>query len=56
MFEQRLKRLDKREKKVVIKTMNGMSQREIGEEIGLSQVHVSRMLRGAIEKMKEEAV
>jgi RNA polymerase sigma factor (sigma-70 family) len=56
MFEQRLKRLDKREKKIVIKTMNGMSQKEIGKEIGLSQVHVSRMLRGAIEKMKEEAV
>jgi RNA polymerase sigma-B factor len=45
--------LDGRERHVVaLRYFGGLSQAEIGGVVGVSQVHVSRLLRGAIAKMR----
>lgn len=45
--------LDSRERRVVaLRYFLDLSQKEIGDDVGLSQVHVSRLLRRAIEKMR----
>jgi RNA polymerase sigma-B factor len=45
--------LDGRERRVVaLRYYCDLSQAEIGEAVGVSQVHVSRLLHGAIEKMR----
>jgi RNA polymerase sigma-B factor len=45
--------LDRRERRVVaLRYFGDLSQAEIGDVVGLSQVHVSRLLQGAIEKMR----
>lgn len=46
--------LDEREKRVIILTFfEQLSQREVGEILGISQMHVSRIQRKAIEKLRE---
>lgn len=35
--------------------IDGLSQKETGERIGLSQMHVSRLQRTAIKKLQEAA-
>ena len=45
--------LDGREREIVVlRYFCDLSQAEIGEAVGLSQVHVSRLLQGAIAKMR----
>jgi RNA polymerase sigma-B factor len=45
--------LDRRERRVlVLRYCLGLSQAEIGDRVGISQVHVSRLLRDAIAKMR----
>jgi RNA polymerase sigma-B factor len=45
--------LDRRERHIVgLRYFGDLSQAEIGIEVGLSQVHVSRLLHGAIAKMR----
>jgi RNA polymerase sigma-B factor len=45
--------LDGRERRVVaLRYFGDLSQAEIGAVVGISQVHVSRLLRGAIAKMR----
>jgi RNA polymerase sigma-B factor len=45
--------LDGRERRVVaLRYFLDLSQAEVGEAVGLSQVHVSRLLRGASDKMR----
>ena len=45
--------LDGRERHVVaLRYFGDLSQSEIGGVVGVSQVHVSRLLQGAIEKMR----
>jgi RNA polymerase sigma-B factor len=45
--------LDRRERRVVLLSyFFDLSQSEVGEAVGVSQVHVSRLLRGAIAKMR----
>jgi RNA polymerase sigma-B factor len=45
--------LDGRERRVVaLRYFLDLTQAEVGETVGLSQVHVSRVLSGAIEKMR----
>lgn len=38
---------------VMLRFWGGLSQREIAEEIGISQMHVSRLLRLALQQMRE---
>ena len=45
--------LDGRERKVVaLRYFLDLSQAEVGEAVGVSQVHVSRLLRSASDKMR----
>ena len=46
--------LDERAQQIVLlRFVKGLSQREIADRVGLSQMHVSRLLRKAIEDMRE---
>jgi RNA polymerase sigma-B factor len=33
---------------------DGLSQQEIGERVGLSQMHVSRLIRRSLQRFREE--
>jgi RNA polymerase sigma-B factor len=49
-------RLDAREREIVrLRFHEDMTQSEIGERIGCSQMHVSRLVRGAIAKLTDAA-
>ena len=48
-----LRRLPKREQQIVrLRFFDGMSQAEIADEVGMSQMHVSRLLRRSFEQMR----
>lgn len=50
-----LKTLDERERRIVhLRFVDGLTQSQIAAEIGVSQMHVSRLLRRALEKLGEE--
>ena len=50
------KALPERERKVLrLRFMEGLTQREIGERIGVSQMHVSRLLRRALDRLQVAA-
>lgn len=54
LVEEALHVLTEQERKVIHFTfMEQMSQKEAGEQIGISQMHVSRLQRRAIKKLKE---
>jgi RNA polymerase sigma-B factor len=55
-FEERFSRLDEREGAVVKLTIKEVTQREIAQKLGISQVHVSRLLKRAINKLKDQEV
>ncbi|MGI8580204.1 MAG: SigB/SigF/SigG family RNA polymerase sigma factor [Solirubrobacteraceae bacterium] len=46
--------LDERERQIVaLRFFSGLTQREIAEQVGISQMHVSRLLRRSLERMSE---
>ncbi len=48
--------LDERERKVLwLRFHTDLKQREIGELVGCSRMHVSRLIRGALQKLSEAA-
>ena len=48
-----LETLPLREKTIVrLRFHNGMSQSQIADQIGISQMHVSRLLRSALQKLR----
>jgi RNA polymerase sigma-B factor len=48
--------LDERERQVLwLRFHTGLKQREIGELVGCSQMHVSRLIRAALEKLSDAA-
>lgn len=54
VLEKALHILSEREKQVIQYTyLENMSQREVGDKIGVSQMHVSRIQRRAIKKLQE---
>lgn len=54
IISEALEGLDEKEKRVIILTFfKQLSQREAGELLGVSQMHVSRIQRRAIEKLRE---
>lgn len=54
MLKDSLKDLEKREKRILfLRFMQGKTQTEVAKEIGISQAQVSRLEKGAIEKVKE---
>jgi RNA polymerase sigma-B factor len=53
VVRQGLDALDERERRIVVlRFLRGMSQSEIAAEVGISQMHVSRLLRKALEQMR----
>lgn len=54
LIEKLLPILTDRERSIIELTfLDGLSQKETGERIGLSQMHVSRLQRSALEKLRE---
>jgi RNA polymerase sigma-B factor len=50
-----LESLDERERNVIqLRFFDGLSQTQIAQEIGVSQMHVSRLIRRSLEKMRIE--
>ena len=55
MLARGLRRLDRRERRIVqLRYYGGLSQRRIAAEVGLSQVHVSRLLERSLDKLRRE--
>ena len=55
MLARGLRRLDRRERRIVqLRYYGGLSQRRIAAEVGLSQVHVSRLLERSLDKLRQE--
>jgi RNA polymerase sigma-B factor len=47
--------LDPRERKILhLRFFRGLTQSQIAEQIGISQMHVSRLIRRSLEKIREE--
>jgi RNA polymerase sigma-B factor len=47
--------LDERERKILhLRFFSGLTQSQIASEIGISQMHVSRLIRRSLEKIREE--
>jgi RNA polymerase sigma-B factor len=56
-IDRMLARLPEREEKIVrLRFEHDLTQREIAEQVGLSQMHVSRLLRDALSTLSEESV
>lgn len=53
-LKEALKKLNEREKNIIsLRYYNGKTQMEIADEIGISQAQVSRIEKGAIEKLRK---
>jgi RNA polymerase sigma-B factor len=47
--------LDDRERKILhLRFFEGLTQSQIAQQIGISQMHVSRLIRRSLEKIREE--
>ncbi|MGB2710217.1 MAG: SigB/SigF/SigG family RNA polymerase sigma factor [Conexibacter sp.] len=56
-LSQAMRSLSERERRIVLlRFFGGLTQREIAERVGISQMHVSRLLRRALERMGETLV
>ena len=54
LIKESIKNLNEREKKILsMRFMQGMTQMEVANEVGISQAQVSRLEKGAIKKIKE---
>lgn len=54
LIKESIKNLSPREKKILsMRFMQGMTQMEVANEVGISQAQVSRLEKGAIKKIKE---
>jgi RNA polymerase sigma-B factor len=55
LLERGLATLDARERTIVhLRFFDGLTQSQIAAEVGVSQMHVSRLLRRALERMRDE--
>ena len=49
------KALDERERRILqLRFFEGLTQSQIAQQVGISQMHVSRLIRRALEKIREE--
>jgi RNA polymerase sigma-B factor len=54
-IEPGLRALDDREKAILhLRFFNGLTQSQIAQQIGISQMHVSRLIRRALQKIRDE--
>jgi RNA polymerase sigma-B factor len=50
-----LRVLDERERKILhLRFYDGLTQSQIAQQVGISQMHVSRLIRRSLEKMRAE--
>ena len=55
MLKQALENLNEREKKLIyLRFYEGLTQKEIAERLSLSQMHVSRLLNDALQKLRRK--
>ena len=55
VLREALKRLNERERRIIqLRFYGNKTQMEIAEEIGISQAQVSRLEKGALEKMRKQ--
>ncbi len=55
LFKEALNNLPEREKNIIeLRFMEGKTQMEVAEEVGISQAQVSRLEKGAIERIKNQ--
>ncbi|MHB8780854.1 MAG: sigma-70 family RNA polymerase sigma factor [Candidatus Geothermincolia bacterium] len=55
LLKHAIAKLPEKKKRILARKINdGWTQQQIAEELGISQMHVSRLLRGALEYLKEE--
>ena len=55
MLEPGLRALDERERRILhLRFFRGLTQSQIAQQVGISQMHVSRLIRRALEKIREE--
>jgi RNA polymerase sigma-B factor len=49
--------LDERERRILhLRFFEGLTQSQIAQQVGISQMHVSRLIRRSLEKMRDEIV
>src|SRR5690242_9897314 len=49
------KALDERERRILqLRFFDGLTQSQIAQQVGISQMHVSRLIRRSLEKIREE--
>ena len=54
IVERALRALGERERRIILlRYVEGLSQREIAAHIGISQMHVSRLLRRSIDELRD---
>jgi RNA polymerase sigma-B factor len=54
-IEPGLRALDNREKAILhLRFFNGLTQSQIAQQVGISQMHVSRLIRRALQKIRDE--
>jgi RNA polymerase sigma-B factor len=47
--------LDERERRILhLRFFDGLTQSQIAQQIGISQMHVSRLIRRSLEKIRDE--
>jgi RNA polymerase sigma-B factor len=50
-----LKALDARERRIIhLRFWEGLTQSQIAQQVGISQMHVSRLIRRSLEKVRDE--
>ena len=55
VLEPGFRKLDPRERQILLlRFFDGLTQSQIAQQIGISQMHVSRLIRGALEKIRQE--
>ena len=55
VLEPGLRALDERERTILhLRFFDGLTQSQIAQQVGISQMHVSRLIRRALEKIREE--
>src|SRR6266511_2875488 len=55
VLEPGLRALDERERMILhLRFFEGLTQSQIAQQVGISQMHVSRLIRRALEKIREE--
>ena len=55
MLEPGLRVLNDRERMILhLRFFDGLTQSQIAQQVGISQMHVSRLIRRALEKIREE--